>query len=154
MLIALLVGLLLLALLAVLLKRRHDRRMDVVSTGFNEGITTRTTGSAHALASADPFPAHGSGRDSPARTREAFMPYGYGYTRSESRLASTSNLGATGAGSSPLAHDGTTVNDLEKSGVDAGTPSGPKKKRVFVRERSMDGPDSPDEEKREVHGRR
>lgn len=33
----------------------------------------------------------GSGRNSPARTREAFMPYGYGYARSESRLASASN---------------------------------------------------------------
>lgn len=41
MLIILFLGLALLALLAVLLKRRHDRRMDKVTTSFNAGITTR-----------------------------------------------------------------------------------------------------------------
>nr|POE63292.1 hypothetical protein CFP56_04195 [Quercus suber] len=98
MLIALFAGLSGVAVLATCLKRRHDRRADQIRNGFNSGITTRST----AKGVADP--AHGSAlppappvypsttdiepgptRDSPARSRNAFMPYGYGYSYSDPR---------------------------------------------------------------------
>lgn len=164
MLIVIFLGLLILALVALFLKRRHDRRQDQIRSGFNAGITTRTTpmtGAGTGGAAADD-PSHmsnsavmatgalepGSGRNSPARTREAFMPYGYRYTRSESQLASRTDV--TGR-TSPLARGGTPVGELEKEvGLGATPDSGIDKKnqhqrRVLVRERN--GPESPTIEK-------
>ncbi|KAK1083718.1 hypothetical protein LTR33_003093 [Friedmanniomyces endolithicus] len=122
MLIVLFAALLLLALLATCLKRRHDRKADQIREGFNTGITTRSTGTAPM--SVVPASANtttqdmsalgpsGSGRNSPARTREAFMPYG----------------------------GGTPVGELEKEvGFQGseGAPRGKKTRRVLVRERSV-----------------
>ncbi|KAK1074937.1 hypothetical protein LTR12_006342 [Friedmanniomyces endolithicus] len=150
MLIVLFAALLLLALLATCLKRRHDRKADQIREGFNTGITTRSTGTAPMSvvpASANTTTADmsaigpsGSGRNSPARTREAFMPYGYAYTRSESRLAAAER-GDVGQGRrSPLARGGTSVGELEKEvGFQGseGVPRGKKTRRVLVRERSV-----------------
>lgn len=93
----------------------------------------------------------GSGRNSPARTREAFMPYGYGYTRSESRLGSRTDVDQSGTGErpSPLPKEETPTAEMEKGGK-GGTGGGARPKgqrRVLVRERSMQGPTSPTGEK-------
>ena len=165
MLIVLAIGLSALAILGTWLKRCHDRKRDEPNTSFNEGITTRTAPSNPNLggmsektnSSAAPIPPaapglspSASGRNSPIRTREAFMPYGYNYTRSESRLASGAsasqdaiesvpppNVGANDR-SIPLARGGTPVGELEKGGVE-GTPTGQfKRKKVLVRERSVE----------------
>ena len=64
------------------------------------------------------------------------MPYGYGYTRSETRLASHNQNNDRG---SPLARGGTPVNEMEKgagSGEAPGSAPRKKSKRVLVRERS------------------
>ncbi|KAK0921286.1 hypothetical protein LTS16_004919 [Friedmanniomyces endolithicus] len=154
MLIVLFAALLLLALLATCLKRRHDRKADQVREGFNTGITTRSTPMSIVPASANNITQDmsalgpsGSGRNSPARTRDAFMPYGYVYTRSESRLAAAAEArGDVGHGAqgrrSPLARGGTPVGELEKEvgfgGAAEGAPRGKKTRRVLVRERSVD----------------
>jgi len=153
MLIVLAIGLTILGLGGRWLKKRHDRKRDRISGGFNEGITTRQPESQPPMSSnanindtsmvgagAGGGDLDGAnGRNSPSRTREAFMPYGYGYTRSESRLASQ---GGMDRGGSPLARGGTPVNELEKqSEGQAETPEGaPRKKsrRVMVRERSAE----------------
>jgi len=141
--------------------------------GFNAGITTRSalmpavggraddgTGDSSYMSTANSRVMaagtleSGSGRNSPARTREAFMPYGYGYARSESRLANRTD--DVGGRKSPMARGGTPVGELEKgvgmkeAGMGAETPeSAPakQKKRVLVRERSMQGSESPEAEK-------
>ena len=166
MLIVIFVGLLLLALIAVWLKRRHDRKADQVTSGFNQGITSRTTAmSQHprgapngpagldAIAAATPanVVGSGSGRNSPARTREAFMPYGYGYARSESRLASRGEVNQYER-ASPLARGGTPMNELEKQADLSGTtaqetPTNKKSRRVLVRERTAESAESPEIEK-------
>lgn len=107
MVIVLAIGFSLLAWLLMWLKRRHDRKQDIVKGGFNAGVTERSTpatgGNEEKNASSLVVtPMHGSGRNSPARTREAFMPYGYGYARSESRLTSNQTLNQP---TSPLATD-------------------------------------------------
>ncbi|KAK5675350.1 hypothetical protein LTS10_012117 [Elasticomyces elasticus] len=167
MLIVLFVCLILLAILATWLKRRHDRKADQIKEGFNTGITTRSTPMAAALPPTDGTAdstymsggastsqmmsgaagmegLSGSGRNSPARTREAFMPYGFQYTRSESRLGS--RVDDIGGRKSPLARGGTPVGELEKevgmANVD-GAPRPKKSRRVLVRERSVEGPGSP-----------
>lgn len=169
MLIAIFAGLLLIALIAVLLKRRHDRKLDKPREGFNAGITTRSTpmtavdrsargargatgdGAADAsyVSRSETTLEPGSGRDGPARTRDAFMPYGYAYARSESRLGSRTDVAAR---RSPMPRGGTPVGELEKEAgiMRAETPeSAPAKrqKRVLIRERSVQGPESPEVEK-------
>ncbi|KAI7479429.1 hypothetical protein KC357_g4228 [Hortaea werneckii] len=93
----------------------------------------------------------GSGRNSPARTREAFMPYGYGYTRSESRLGSRTDVDESGATGqrSPLPKEEKPTAETERGEKGAvGGGSRPKgQRRVLVRERSMQGPTSPTGEK-------
>ena len=166
MVIVLAIALSLIAILATWLKKRHDHKRDLPNTSFNEGITTRTAPTDPALTekagnssrsvvpAAPAFNTSPSGRNSPARTREAFMPYGYNYTRSESRLASGSEdaiesvppLPVGGARphesdrASPLARGGTPVGELERGGIDSTpTPTGQiKRKRVLVRERSAE----------------
>ncbi|KAK3109564.1 hypothetical protein LTR53_017052 [Teratosphaeriaceae sp. CCFEE 6253] len=160
MLIVLFVALLLLALVAVWLKRRHDRKADQIREGFNTGITNRsapmTVPSAHDGAhdaSVSQIMSGGleagSGRDTPARTRDGLMPYGYS-SRSESRLGSRGH--DIGGRKSPLARGGTPVGELEKdAGMDImpdGAPPPKKTRRVLVRERSVEGPMSADVEKR------
>lgn len=131
MLIVIIIGLGLFIWLLIWLKRRHERKEDAAPAAFNAGITTRTTPMASTTQAVAMDPS--SGRDSPARTRDAFMPYGYGYARSESRLGSRTNVADSHlAKGSPLATT-TTITDPEK---DTGTPVG-KKKRIYVRERSM-----------------
>ena len=141
MVIVLFFGLLGLALLGLWLKKRHYRKQDQISGGFNQGITERAppmstnnvAGNESGMLSNSAIDTTG-GRDSPARTREAFMPYGYGYTRSESRLGSSSNIDR---GGSPLARGATPVGDMERDvGVADGTPGHKKSRRVMVRERS------------------
>lgn len=148
MLIVLFIGLLGLALLAIWLKKRHERKQDQIKSSFNEGITTRS-----APATLDspmkqveptvsgPYAQSGSvlesGRNSPARTRDAFMPYGYGYARSESRLGN--NLPPEDAiqrAGSPLAK--TQVPEEEGGAANKSAEAG-KRRRVLVRERSVGG---------------
>ncbi len=129
MIIVLAVGLLILGFGGRWLKKRHDRKQDRITGGFNSGITDPTRFARSNPSMAQAAPAHMSGRDSPMRTREAFMPYGYGYARSESQL------GGTG---SPLARGGTPVGDLERAdAMEEAAPKG-KARRVLVRERSGD----------------
>lgn len=137
MVIVVAIGLLVLGFGGRWLKKRHDRKKDRISESFNAGITTRGTpmGSGRNV-NESYISGAGDGRNSPSRTREAFMPYGYGYTRSESRLGSHSNVDH----SSPLARGTTPVSDLEKNGgaseVSPENPNG-KSRRVKVRERLM-----------------
>lgn len=138
----------LLAWLAIWLKRRHDRKRDQIGGGFNEGITHRTApmsdpnfnNSGVAGSGID-----GSGRNSPARTRDAFMPYGYGYNRSESRLGSKQAMHDDRR--SPLARGDTPMDPEKEAGMRAETPGKKKSRRVLVRERSG-GEDSIETEKR------
>ncbi|KAF2765747.1 hypothetical protein EJ03DRAFT_330679 [Teratosphaeria nubilosa] len=173
MLIILTIGLSSMAALAVYIKRRYDRKADQIRQGFNAGITTRSAPPASSIRGPDGAGDSsflsttqmsgtgtfepGSGRNTPARTRDAFMPYGYGYTRSESRLASRADMDAR---RSPLARGGTPIGDLEKE-VDSGaspdgaiSPDGTEgksgKRKILVRERSMLGPGSPDLGERRV----
>lgn len=147
MVIVVAVGLLILGFGGRWLKKRHDRKQDRMSEGFNAGITTRAppmatndVNDSRVVPAVDNDPT--GGRNSPLRTRDAFMPYGYGYTRSESRLGSTNNNNDRG---SPLARGATPVNELEKNAgavPNTDTPaSGFRKKarRVLVRERSAGG---------------
>lgn len=168
MVIVLAIALAAIAILATWLKKRHDRKRDQPNTSFNEGITTRRApsdpklGQLEKAEASNPLPpaapafnASQNGRNSPVRTRDAFMPYGYNYTRSESRLASGAAGSedaiepvqpATAAGplgnerSSPLARGGTPVGDLERGAVEnTPTPTGQiKRKKVLVRERSVE----------------
>jgi hypothetical protein len=171
MVIVLAIALTLVAILATWLKKRHDRKRDEPNTSFNEGITTRTAPSDPKLGQAEKPEASSSmppvapafnispnGRNGPIRTRDAFMPYGYNYTRSESRLASGASAsddaiehvqppppvvaaGPLASGrSSPLARGGTPVGELEKGGIEGTpTPTGQvKRKKVLVRERSVE----------------
>lgn len=108
MVIVMAIGFPLLAWFGVWLKRRHDRKQDRITGGFNAGITERsapTGGNEEKNISGTLTPVgamEGSGRNSPARTREAFMPYGYGYANSQSRLGSSQ---AVDRPTSPLAQD-------------------------------------------------
>lgn len=171
MVIVLAIALAAIAILATWLKKRHYRKRDEPNTSFNEGITTRAAPSDPKLGQAEKPEGSGSvppvaptynispnGRNSPIRTREAFMPYGYNYTRSESRLASGASASedaieqvpppppVTAAGplasgrSSPRARGGTPVGELEKGGIEGTpTPTGQsKRKKVLVRERSVE----------------
>lgn len=113
MVIVLVVALSLLGFGARWIKKRYDRKHDQNLKPFNAGVTTRSVAVTddkfdNSLSSAATF-VQSSNVDSPARTREAFMPYGYGYTRSESR-----NGG--GAEDSTL-RGGTPYEEMEK-----GTP--------------------------------
>ena len=134
MVIVVAIGLLILGFGGRWLKKRHDRKRDRISSGFNAGITSRAppmaANDSHLYGPADVDP--NNGRNSPSRTRDAFMPYGYAYTRSESRLAGNDR-------GSPLARGTTPVGDLEKhaGAADAETPEDPRKRRVKVRERLM-----------------
>ena len=155
MVIVLFFGLLGLALLGLWLKKRHQRRRDQITGGFNSGITERAPpppmssnpqmhndSSVLSHSHVNDSTINNGGRDSPVRTREAFMPYGYGYTRSESRLGSGQNLERAG---SPLARGQTPVGEIERGAPvaeDGATPSNKKSRRVLVRERS--GADSAD----------
>lgn len=136
MLIVLFFGLLALGLLANWLKRRHDRKADQVRNGFNTGITTRSN--PKTVADLSPLPGQrnmpgagmememGTGRRSPARTRDAFMPYGYGYSRSAHQH-------------SPLQHGRTPFDEAERgAGMEAISETPGKGKRVLVRERDAD----------------
>ncbi|KAK4539603.1 hypothetical protein LTR36_010539 [Oleoguttula mirabilis] len=171
MLIVMFIGLLLLALIAVLLKRRYDRKADQPREGFNAGITTRSTpmkdiskgggGRAGEAGAGDTTYMSnttdsqlaagtleaGSGRNTPTRTREAFMPYGYNYARSESRLASHGDI--AGRKSPMPVRGGTPIGELEKeAGMGRGGAETPEKRqrRVLVRERSARGSQSPEME--------
>lgn len=151
MVVVLAVGLTALALIGLWLKRRHDRKRDQISGGFNAGITERTAPMSNPSLNASGAIASGGmdGRSSPARTRDAFMPYGYGYNRSESRLGSSHQVQDDRR--SPLARGETPMGEMEK---DAGMstlappesePGRKKSRRVLVRERS--GHDSIEAEK-------
>lgn len=110
MVIVLAIGLTALGVGGTWLKRRHDRKQDQITSGFNAGITQRSAGPPIAAAGTAGNPndssmmtGSASGRDSPARTRSAFMPYGYGYARSESRLASRQDVDGRGTrGTTPM----------------------------------------------------
>lgn len=93
-----------------------------------------------------PVALEGSGRNSPARTRDAFMPYGYAYSRSESRLGSKQAVNEQRG--SPLAR-GDTDLEKEAAGAAAGTLEAGKKrsKRVLVRERGVEESDGIEMEK-------
>lgn len=132
MVIVILVAFLLIALLGLWLKRRHDRKQDLITSGFNAGITTRTTPMSTSKSRNIMSGGYetGSGRDTPNRTREVFMPYGNSYSRSESRLARGTPRGAT------------PVNELEK---EVGMTR--KGKEPQVNEASAEGPESPEIEK-------
>lgn len=79
------------------------------------------------------------------------MPYGYGYTRSESRLGSRTDVDQSGASGtrSPLPKEETPTAEMERGEKGAvGGGSRPKgQRRVLVRERSMQAPTGPTGEK-------
>lgn len=143
MIIVIALGLLILGFGGRWLKKRHDRKRDQNRLGFNAGITSRSapvtedkagvSGGTAGAAALGP----GSIADSPARTRDAFMPYGYGYTRSESR-------NHTGR-ESPVTRGGTPFEEMEKGAPRAVSPSDSavgggvagKMRRVLVREKSV-----------------
>ena len=167
MLIVLFVGLLLFALLALWLKRRHDRKADHIREPFNAGITERSApnitddkrrGGGDGVGDSSYMSTNtstlmagglegGSGRNTPSRTRDAFMPYGYGYARSESRVGSRTGVDALEGRRSPMTRGGTPMSDIEKEvGMSrAETPKSKRSRKVLVRERN--GPESPDIEK-------
>lgn len=152
MLIVLAIVLPAIGLLAHWFKRRHDRKRDQITSGFNDGITSRSGPMAKPDANnsgvAGSGIVEGSGRNSPARTRDAFMPYGYGYSRSESRLESQQAFHDDRR--SPLAHAETPDAEKEAAMGSAETPqtqaSKRRSRRVLVRERSAQ--DSIEPEKR------
>lgn len=127
----------LIAWLGIWLKRRHDRKRDQISGGFNAGITQRSAPMSDPNLNASGIAGSGiidgSGRNSPARTRDAFMPYGYGYSRSESRLESKQAVGDDRR--SPLARGSTPMDPEKEAGMGGATPA-KKLKRVLVREKS------------------
>ncbi|CAK4034416.1 Hypothetical predicted protein [Lecanosticta acicola] len=137
MLIVLAIAFPIMGFLAAWLKRRHDRKQDQIREGFNAGITSRSAGPMgnHENNSSAVAPAAvgESGQSSPKRTRDAFMPYGYGYNRSESRFGSKQAVGDDRR--SALASGEVAAGDQEKRGA-AGTPGKRKSKGVLVRERS------------------
>ena len=100
--------------IGVWLKRRHQRKQDQIRGGFNAGITERAQpmsqnkglDSPGAFA---PTAAAASGSNSPARTRDAFMPYGYGYSRSESHVAPQADDRR-----SPMTRGGSPYEDLDR----------------------------------------
>lgn len=98
------------------LKRRHDRKKDQITGGFNSGITTRSAPMTNDKANASVGVLEpGSGRNTPSRSRDAFMPYGYGYARSESQIGPT--------------RGGTPANEMEKGNAMAeDTPTGKRNK--------------------------
>lgn len=146
MLIVLAIGLLTFALVAMWLKARHERRGDHIKGSSNSGITTQRLpdmadakggmGSISVLettftnTTADTSTGRidpASGRNSPVRTRDAFMPYGYGYSRSESRLASNSGDDRR----SPLAQEVTLVDEEKEVGINStGGRSGAKERNA------------------------
>lgn len=143
MVIVLAIGLTALALIGLWLKRRHDRKRDQISGGFNAGITERSAPMSNpSLNASGMAAAAGTDRpNSPARTREAFMPFGYGYSRSESRLGSNHGAHDDRPPRSPLARGETPMGEMEKdAGMDTLGPEdaapGKKSRRVLVRERS------------------
>lgn len=144
MLIVLFVAFLVIAFVAILLKRRHERGRDQIRGGFNAGITERSPavdGSGTHVNRTSLAPAS-SGRNSPARTRDAFMPYGYGYTRSESRPNSGSGamvdvhpqLRPFG---SPLARGEMSASEMERE-AGLGAAREMQGKRIRVREQPFD----------------
>jgi hypothetical protein len=137
MLIVLAICLPLLAVLATWLKRRHDRKRDRMYGGFNAGITERSApmtqnspklGGEPSRAGSGAVTAEGSRSASPTRTRESFMPYGYGYTRSDSRVTSQ-RQDTRAATSSPLAQGVESSAEMSETNANKG------KQRVRVRER-------------------
>lgn len=121
---------------AIVLKRRHDRKRDQITGGFNAGVSERTVNDSRLeVSAANTF--DGSGRNSPARTRDAFMPYGYGYSRSASRNASQTAVNE--ANRHPLSRGQTPMGDMEK---DIGTSPPKGKKKILVREKSNEKSDS------------
>ncbi|KAF2720038.1 hypothetical protein K431DRAFT_227400 [Polychaeton citri CBS 116435] len=156
MLIALAVGLSLIGIGAVWYKKRRQRRADRINGSFNQGITSRSNNQNYGgemngpygpdaggkgIASGSLVEVNDSGKDSPMRTRDAFMPYGYGYTRSESRLASRGNVAAASPGTADATMAGT--DEISSVGTDSpyavGGASDSRKKdsrKVLVRERS------------------
>ena len=143
MIIAIALGLGLAAGIGVWLKRRHQRKQDQIRGVFNAGITER----APPMSKNDGQNTHGaiaptaeaavSGSSSPARTREAFMPYGYAYSRSENHVGSQPM--ASDEHRSPLSRGGTTAEEMEKGSVrPASSGPGNKGKRAIVRERGVD----------------
>jgi hypothetical protein len=139
MLIVLAICLPALAVLATWLKRRHDRKQDRMYGGFNAGITERSApmtqhspklggDPSRAGSAAVTDAAEGSRSASPTRTRESFMPYGYGYARSDSRVASQ-RQDARAATSSPLAREVESSAGMGEINANKG------KQRVRVRER-------------------
>ena len=134
MILVIAVGLLALGFGGRWLKKRHDRKADRISSSFNTGVTSHTMPGGRVNDSQISGVGMADGRNSPSRTREAFMPYGYAYTRSESRLGSGSPIPSILISdvscSSPLAQGGNNSNDLEKAAPE-------KSRRVKVRERLM-----------------
>jgi hypothetical protein len=116
MVIVMAIGFPLLAWAGVALKRRHDRKQDRSTGGFNAGITKPGDGAGYigddeknvSRVDMATVPMESSGRNSPARTREAFMPYGYGYAKSETRLGSS--RGGERRPGSPLTQGETAEN--------------------------------------------
>lgn len=128
------------------LKKRHDRKRDQNSHAFNAGITSRSARVADDKAAdssasdkTTPFLPAASG-NSPARTRENFMPYGYGYTRGGSR-----NGEAINESESSVTRGGTPFEEMEKGPDPSPWKNSPhdesgvrgKMRRVLVRERSI-----------------
>lgn len=108
------------------LKARHDRKVDRMSGGFNAGITERAApmskegfNDSDMVAAAAAHKMESGRPGSPARTRDQFMPYGYGYTHSDASHAT-------------VARGGTP--DVEKDRAFAEAPRN--LKRVMVREKS------------------
>ncbi|KJY02098.1 hypothetical protein TI39_contig259g00005 [Zymoseptoria brevis] len=106
----------------IFLKKRLDRKRDAMTGGFNAGITTRKVdaekGVTHQTSGSTLHPSSASGRDSPARTREAFMPYGYGYSGSESRNGSKNEVIPLEEKKSPLARTTTMATEESKDGTE------------------------------------
>lgn len=82
MVIVLAIALLTLGFVGRWAKKRHDRKRDQIREGFNSGITSRGANNGFDNDKlAPPSNTRAGATDSPARTRDAFMPYGYGYSR-------------------------------------------------------------------------
>jgi hypothetical protein len=133
------------AAVAVWAKRRHDRKRDQITEGFNAGITTRQPPMGHLddrsrAAGGGPVAAaamEGSGRDTPTRTRDAFMPYGYGYSHSESQLGSKGAVDDDHIGPVAKPPPSMSEDDSVTALPDAPTPGKRPSKRVLVREESV-----------------
>ncbi|KAK6443134.1 hypothetical protein LTR95_000651 [Oleoguttula sp. CCFEE 5521] len=109
--------------------------------GFDGGTPQRGAGAGvQGGAAAGMAAGSASGRHTPTRTRDAFMPYGYGYARSESRHASQSYVDQsdtiTSVGDSARgAEAGRGVGESGYAGEVAEGSAKKGKGRVLVRER-------------------